>query len=216
MNNEQRILEALRANGPMDDDQLSERSRVTPRQQVNQICHRLAKKGRITRQAPPGGKIVNSLSKIDSGEEAPVEFPMVMRTKKTADPQLQAQSKIPRCDPACTLFIVPCSKAKRSGGGSNAASAGIVEQLPTALGRQLQEARKQLSVSANLDESLLLPVFERYHGEFYTVARPDLIAAPKRGLHVLIISGGYGVLLPEEPIGTYGAKFSPSRWSPRS
>jgi hypothetical protein len=50
MTNAERILEALeKATGGCCDDCLSRRSRVEPRQQVNQVCRRLEKAGALTR-----------------------------------------------------------------------------------------------------------------------------------------------------------------------
>jgi hypothetical protein len=52
-------LELIRLSPGLDDDQLSARSGIRPRQQVNQICNRLAERGLITRDIGPNGKIVN-------------------------------------------------------------------------------------------------------------------------------------------------------------
>ena len=58
----QRILRALAAaNHPINDDELSQRLRIQPRQTVNQICRKLEKQGLLLRQAGPDGKIVNVL-----------------------------------------------------------------------------------------------------------------------------------------------------------
>ncbi|MFY1635590.1 hypothetical protein ACN27F_20335 [Solwaraspora sp. WMMB335] len=60
--NRDRVLEALRrSSGPLDDDQLSYRTGVRPRQQVNQICCALHLTGAIRRREGPDGKIVNEL-----------------------------------------------------------------------------------------------------------------------------------------------------------
>ncbi len=48
--NAERILELLRSVGePLDDDEIAERLGIRPRQQVNQICNRLAAEGAIER-----------------------------------------------------------------------------------------------------------------------------------------------------------------------
>src|SRR2546423_1207897 len=57
-----------------------------------------------------------------------------------------------------------------------------------------------------------MPAVERYSGSFYQAARAELVRAVSRGLHVLIVSGGYGVLTTCEPIGLYDAAFNPAWW----
>jgi cytoplasmic iron level regulating protein YaaA (DUF328/UPF0246 family) len=71
---------------------------------------------------------------------------------------------------------------------------------------------RQSPPRAYLNEGLLRPALERYQGHFYQVARERIREACGRGIHILIISGGYGALLPEEPIGNYEAAFSPNWW----
>jgi hypothetical protein len=64
----ERVLAALRLSSlPLDDDQLSERADVHPRQQVNQICRSLENGGLIHRFRGPAGKIVNELSNAEAG-----------------------------------------------------------------------------------------------------------------------------------------------------
>ncbi len=46
----------------------------------------------------------------------------------------------------------------------------------------------------------------------YEAARADLAKAISKGLHVIILSGGYGLLLADEPIGLYEARFNPAWW----
>ena len=60
--NRDRILSAIRnSSQPLDDDQLSRRSGVAPRQTVNMICRQLAIEGTLRRAEGPDGKIVNEL-----------------------------------------------------------------------------------------------------------------------------------------------------------
>jgi hypothetical protein len=64
--NAERILEALRLSSrPLDDDQLSARAGVAPRQTVNQTCRRLEQQGLLRRMPGPDGKIVNSFTSHD-------------------------------------------------------------------------------------------------------------------------------------------------------
>jgi hypothetical protein len=73
--NRDRVVEALRLSSqPLDDDQLSDRADIRPRQQVNQICRALERAGLVRRYQGPDGKIVNELAQsgrvgaaVDSG-----------------------------------------------------------------------------------------------------------------------------------------------------
>jgi len=56
------LLTAMRLSPtPLDDDQLSERTGIRPRQQVNQICRRLQRAGVVRRYEGPDGKLVSEL-----------------------------------------------------------------------------------------------------------------------------------------------------------
>lgn len=44
---------------PLDDDQISERAGISPRQSVNQICRALERAGIVRRRIGPDGKIIN-------------------------------------------------------------------------------------------------------------------------------------------------------------
>jgi hypothetical protein len=62
MSNRDRILEAIGSSlEPLDDDEISRRAGVRPRQAVNQICRTLEVEGILRRFSGPDGKIVNSL-----------------------------------------------------------------------------------------------------------------------------------------------------------
>lgn len=62
MTNRDEILNALRGSlQPLDDDQLSRRTGISPRQTVNIVCRRLASEGVLLRRTGPDGKIVNVL-----------------------------------------------------------------------------------------------------------------------------------------------------------
>ena len=67
MTNRERILSAMQGSlRPLDDDQLSHRSGVTPRQTVNMICQRLATEGVLLRTVGPDGKIMNELMSLST------------------------------------------------------------------------------------------------------------------------------------------------------
>ena len=55
------IVELLREQPGLDDDEISRLTGIEPRQQVNQICLRLERKGKLKRARGSGRKIVNSL-----------------------------------------------------------------------------------------------------------------------------------------------------------
>lgn len=58
--NRERVLEALRISArPLDDDQLSARTGIQPRQTVNQVCRSLEREGLLNRYIGPDNKIVN-------------------------------------------------------------------------------------------------------------------------------------------------------------
>jgi predicted transcriptional regulator len=59
MTNQQRLLEFIREHPGEDDDELARLTQIEPRQQVNQICNRLAKKGVLVREKGPRNKLVN-------------------------------------------------------------------------------------------------------------------------------------------------------------
>ncbi len=55
-----RVVAAIRISSrPLDDDQLAERTGISPRQTVNQICLTLERAGMVRRSPGPDGKIVN-------------------------------------------------------------------------------------------------------------------------------------------------------------
>lgn len=60
--NRDRVIAALRhSTMPLDDDQLSERSGVRPRQTVNRLCRDLERDNVVRRYQGPNGKMVNEL-----------------------------------------------------------------------------------------------------------------------------------------------------------
>ena len=64
--NVERIVETLQKQPGLDDDELSMITGILPRQQVNQICRRLERQGRLRREQGPRGKIVNYLNEEDN------------------------------------------------------------------------------------------------------------------------------------------------------
>jgi hypothetical protein len=61
MTNEELLLDCMKKHPRKDDDELALLTKIQPRQQVNQICNRLAKKGYLVREMGPRGKLVNRI-----------------------------------------------------------------------------------------------------------------------------------------------------------
>jgi hypothetical protein len=93
---------------------------------------------------------------------------------------------------------------------------GPVAASTLAEGRKL--AFQRPGTQLDLD-SAPRPALAWYTGQPYATSgvRAGLIAAIERGLHCLIVSGGYGVVRAEEPIHKYQAHLSKTRgvWSRR-
>lgn len=67
---------------------------------------------------------------------------------------------------------------------------------------------------AQLDERRLMPAWRRYDGSLHKAAQRVLsqISQGAQASHLVIVSGGYGLLLANEPIGTYDARFKARDW----
>ena len=110
------------------------------------------------------------------------------------------------------LLIIPCSAKKARFDNVRETGPQISHYLPADLTDQLDRARARVREGARVDERTLVPAWQRYDGYFYTAAREALSAAIRMGVHVLIVSGGYGVLLADELIGDYSARFDLTCW----
>lgn len=218
--NEQRILAALRERPGLDDDELSVAAGVRPRQQVNQLCRWLESRGVLRRKIGSRGKIVNFLQ--DRTEAKPSGD-----AERPATPQGTSLKGAPRhvrpeqplgtfeCDPRSTLFVFPCSGAKAHQQGSRLKGPSILDQLPPVLREKLAEARRQVGARVHIDETSLIPAWQRYTGSLYQASRDAIETALDRGVHMIIVSGGYGLVLAAEPIGYYEAVFKNSWWPRR-
>jgi hypothetical protein len=111
-----------------------------------------------------------------------------------------------------TLFVLPCSGEKASLGQPSLSGPRVVEHLNSALATELEAARDRVALIAGEDRRRLAPARERYSGALYRCAGSAVVAAQAAGAHVLIVSGGYGVVLADEPIGTYDRRFKPGDW----
>jgi len=195
------VLNAIQAHPGLTDGELRNLTGVEPHQQVNQICRSLAAAGLTCRIPGADGRVIN----LPVGTEgtARVEGPAWSSVAVPSGPlDTQGESR--------AVVVVPCSARKADGGLLPAASSGprIVDLLPDSLAEGLVAARKRLARPAGVDESLVLPAWQRYMGTLYRSAGTLHVAHRK----ALIISGAYGLLLADEPIGTYDRRFCLADW----
>ncbi len=110
-----------------------------------------------------------------------------------------------------TLLLIPCSGAKRpESKPSNPLS--ILSVLDPARAAALASARAALSEKARVDEKTLMPAYRRYSGHLYEHGSMSIGQAAAAGQRILIVSGGYGLLLADELIGMYNKRFVLSDW----
>lgn len=114
--------------------------------------------------------------------------------------------------PGDALLVIPCSGRKASGGTPRLGGRSVAELLPAKLARPLIDARTQVHQKARVDESCLLPAWQRYTGRLYRSAGDAFSSAVTVGWPIVILSGGYGLVLVGEPIGDYKRMFTPDDW----
>ena len=222
MTNADLIVTALKRAPGLDDDELSRKSGVEPRQTVNQICRHLESKGLIRRVVGQRGKIVSNL--IGDTENSELhrtkvkQTPSTPRSARAKSTRVKSGKPIP--DAACiipnrrkTLIIIPCSGAKVIVPKGKAAGRSILNDLHPDLKLKLSEARHGVASRALLDERTLVPAWQRYRGSLYQAAHDELGKYLNGGNgHIVVVSGGYGLVLADEPIGIYNAMFKKSWW----
>lgn len=116
------------------------------------------------------------------------------------------------CD---TLIVLPCS-GRKADGGTSTRGRSVIDLLGPALSDRLVQARQHVGIEAALDETRLLPAWQRYTGALYAAAKKRLAAAVAARVPLLIVSGGYGLVLAEESIGLYNRRFSLRDWPPET
>ena len=214
MTNADRVIVALREHGSLSDSELVRITGVRPHQQVNQLCRRLEASGVLRRVRNAGGAIINVLiagaGRLDSAGPPPS-----VRPGDHQRPALPGVSSSPTPVAAGgAVFVLPCSARKRPGGSREMKGDTIFDLLPSSLADRLARARQKLRFAAAIDESLLLPAWQRYDGGFYRAAGASVGSAIADGVTVLVISGGYGVVVAQEPIGMYERRLSLADWPP--
>ena len=127
------------------------------------------------------------------------------------------------CDPTKTLFLFPCSGSKEKNANVTVQGPTILQELSPEVAKRLALARDEVNSRLNhlsktnpkvvpIDESTMLPAWKRYLGFFYTSARQGISTALQIDVPMIIVSGGYGLILADEPIGYYQSVFNPSWW----
>lgn len=109
------------------------------------------------------------------------------------------------------MLVIPCSGAKRDG-SMPAQGPSFLSEVNSALAARLSNARAELRTKAQVDETTLMPAYRRYSGQLYQYASESVGAALAAGSQVVVISGGYGLLLAGELIGKYERRFALSDW----
>lgn len=206
-----RILALLAQSPDLDDDEIARALEIEPRQTVNQTCRMLAGRGLLIRKRGVRGKIVNRLA-----TESPFARSRPQSCVRTASvkPVLEThggESLVPR-DLRKTLIILPCSDAKKADAPAGGGGERVERYLPEALARELRAAQAGAKARVEFDESTLVPAWRRYDGKLYRTGRDAISGLMKAGAHVLILSGGYGLLSAREPIGLYNTVLKPGWW----
>ena len=109
-------------------------------------------------------------------------------------------------DPRRALLVVTCSHAKARGGKP---PSGTDDGTPWP--QALSAARAQVLAKAAADLSAVLPAAQRYTGAFHQQARAALASAAATD-HLVIISGGYGIVRSDELIGWYDKQLRLADW----
>ena len=217
MTNRERVLALVRAEpAGLTDSEIRERTGIQLHQQVNQICRSLAQAGRVERRAGPWGRLVNFPTGSLPGYSPPGR--RFVPRAGSGNPSHEracpaAAAELPRLSVSTTLFVLPCSGAKRPGGRRTAArGTSVLHSLPRSLAAELRTRRFENAPQVKLDESALVPAAERYTGTLYQAAGDALDVLARAGAGLLIISGGYGVVRPADPIGWYDREFRNAMW----
>ena len=112
-----------------------------------------------------------------------------------------------------TLIVLPCSASKVQGGHDGGGNA-IVDDLPARLAGDLRSSRSRIAAAAGISGPTM-PAWRRYDGWLYKAGGSALGALVVAQFHVLILSGGYGVVRGDEPISWYDMPFELKSWPER-
>ena len=204
----ERIMTLLAQKPGLNDDEIARELSIEPRQTVNQVCRRLEARGVIERSRGPSGKIVNALTGAEPVRAVrPAPTPKPARKPVLGTGAALVPERIDK-----SLLIIPCSQGKFDGGEAGGRGPRLTDKVAPELAAELMEAREDASAMTRFDESALMPAWQRYDGSLYrscSDALGDLLA---EGMHIIILSGGYGAVLAEEPIGNYNQALKTSWW----
>jgi hypothetical protein len=206
MTNRERVLAVIRERPGLTDRQIREATGITPHQQVNAICRRLADKGLVRRERGPDG-ITNHPTATTTTREPRQERRARPTPRNTAE---RDRWQVGPIDWDRTLLVLPCSAAKTDAASSVPRDVSLLDHLPALLRAELADARRRNLTRAHLDDTTLVPALDRYDGWLYRQLDPVRDALTSR--HVAIISGGYGLVRGDEPIGRYNAQFRANAW----
>jgi hypothetical protein len=109
-----------------------------------------------------------------------------------------------------TLLVIPCSGRKEPRLGTQLAEVTIGDFIGAEARAVLDEGRRRAFAQSNThlyEESPLQSALAYYSGQPYATpgVRDGLLEAVRTGVHVVIVSGGYGVVRAEERIHRYNA-----------
>ena len=121
---------------------------------------------------------------------------------------------IPRLSLSQTMFVLPCS-GKKSSSVTTSRGSSIIDNLPPDIAQDLSDQRTRNEAKAKIDETTTARAIDRYNGMLYRTARPAMAHLMREGAHVVILSGGYGIVVATEWIGMYDSEFKKSMWTDR-
>lgn len=109
-----------------------------------------------------------------------------------------------------TLLILPCCQSKRGKGSLELPRTSMADLLGPSSADSLEAGRVAAfgRPGTSIDRSSnLVPALSLYSGQPYETPglRSAVVSLMKCGLHCVIVSGGYGLVRPEEPIHYYQA-----------
>ncbi len=145
------IRALITAEPGLTDLQISEKTGITPVQQVNAVCRRLADARVTSRQHGFGGAVVNlpAASSTLKDVVTPLRKGSNQSDSMAVTHSVEATEQLRHLTPAETLIVLPCSGAKVPGRAPSA-SRPITALLPDALAAELTQARGAIVSKAHL------------------------------------------------------------------
>lgn len=170
---------------------------------------RFVREGQPMHTESPYAPLINVL--LSQAEEDLAHIPLPHEARDDVA-RTKTSREILAPDSSRMLFVIPCSKRKSGQDQPSTGGPSVLDDIPEDLAARLASARAGNRARAMIDERTLVPAWKRYRGSLYEAAGSSIRKAAEAGFHVLIISGGYGVIRADEAIGMYEAVFDPSRW----